>query len=57
VVDAGINAVPQPVPPPTSGGDATSDHPDHYIPEAVRNFLPFFYQKFKDKVPLETGRC
>ena len=49
-IDTGVHTVPQQVPPASSGGDATSDHPDHYIPEAVRNFLPFFYQKFKEKV-------
>ncbi len=40
------------VPPP--GGpppvDGASDHPDNYIPDQVRIFLPYFYQKFKEKV-------
>lgn len=34
-------------PPPTDGA---SDHPDQFVPEAVRNFLPVFYIKFKEKV-------
>ena len=45
------------IPPgPPLVGDATSEHPDHYIPEAVRNFLPYFYQKFKEKVTFRWPR-
>ena len=40
---AGAVAPPPPV-------DGASDHPDQFVPEAVRNFLPIFYMKFKEKV-------
>lgn len=46
-----------PGPPPQVASDPTSDHPDHYIPEAVRSFLPYFYQKFKEKVFILHNRC
>ncbi len=36
-------------PPPMDGA---SDHPDQFVPEPVRNFIPVFYMKFKDKVRL-----
>ena len=35
-----------PVPPM----DGSSDHPDHYIPEPVRHFLPYFHKQVVDKV-------
>ena len=34
-------------PPPM---DVAADHPDLYIPEPVRHFLPFFKQQVADKV-------
>ena len=49
-MDASMHTVPPGPPPSSGGGDRTSDHPDFYIPEAVRIFLPYFYQKFKEKV-------
>ncbi len=49
-VDTGTHMGSQQGPPPSSGGDSTSDHPDLYVPEPVRHFLPYFYQKFKEKV-------
>ena len=36
-----------PVPPPMDG---TADHPDHYIPEPVRHFLPYFHKQVMEKV-------
>ena len=35
-----------PVPPV----DGTADHPDLYIPEPVRHFLPYFHKQMMDKV-------
>ena len=35
-----------PVPPM----DGTADHPDHYIPEPVRHFLPYFHKQVMEKV-------
>ena len=37
---------PMPVPPM----DGTADHPDHYIPEPVRHFLPYFHKQILEKV-------
>lgn len=37
---------PMPVPPM----DGTADHPDHYIPEPVRHFLPYFHKQIMEKV-------
>lgn len=40
-----------PVPPM----DGTADHPDHYIPEPVRHFLPYFYKQVMEKVWYERS--
>ena len=32
--------------------DNTADHPDLYIPEPVRHFIPYFYKQVVDKVCL-----
>ena len=37
---------PMPVPPM----DGTADHPNHYIPEPVRHFLPYFHKQIMEKV-------
>lgn len=42
---------PMPVPPM----DGTADHPDHYIPEPVRHFLPYFHKQIVEKVYTPTG--
>ena len=44
VVEGGMAMPPMPIPPPTE------DHPDMYISEEVKMFLPFFHHKFKEKV-------
>ena len=30
--------------------DNTAEHPDHYIPEPVRHFLPYFHKQVVEKV-------
>ena len=39
-----------PVPPM----DGTADHPDLYIPEPVRHFLPYFHKQVMEKVAVCT---
>ena len=46
----GVVMQPGAPPPPQQMLDGASDHPDQFIPEPVRNFIPYFYQKFKEKV-------
>ena len=43
-MEGGMAMPPMPVPPPTE------DHPDMYISEEVKMFLPYFHHKFKEKV-------
>ena len=44
VMEGGIAMPPMPLPPPTE------DHPDMYISEEVKMFLPYFHHRFKEKV-------
>ena len=39
---------PMPVPPVPPSMD--TDHPDFYIPEVVKGFLPFFHRQITEKV-------
>ena len=50
-----IGAPPLDMPPveqsmPIPPMDGTADHPDHYIPEPVRHFLPYFHKQVMEKV-------
>ncbi len=47
-----IPPVEQPMPVPPM--DGTADHPDHYIPEPVRHFLPYFHKQIMEKVPIHN---
>ena len=33
-----------------TSADGISDNPDHYIPDVVKSFIPFFHHQILDKV-------
>ena len=45
--------VPSVQPPPVQAAALDTDHPDFYIPEVVKGFLPFFHRQITEKVRIE----